>query len=291
MKYRRYILGWLLLLPLNVVAQTPAVEPGAATPAATPEAEKKTNTSAPAKPVEPEMQIEVGGSFEQLSRGDTWQSYFVNFSRRFRSARTLYGSACVVRRFGLTDPCLMIGLYQPLNKSRRWAATFEASGSPHHQVLPVYSFFGQIERNFGKGWLGHAGLRHSHYSADDVILGKATNTVNLGTFGVERYFKAYRAAYNLYVAHLNGRGTSASHVFQGNYYYDERNSIGLGFAFGEEIESVGEGRLIRTKVQEVSLTGRQWMNQKWGFSYVALWHRQGRLYTRSGVQIGVLLRF
>src|SRR5262245_34945263 len=174
MNCRLYILGWLLLVLLNVNAQTPPVESVGARPAATPAAESKTNTSNQAKPVDPELQIEVGGSFEQLSRGDTWQSYFLNFNRKFRSAQTLYGSACVVRRFGLTDPCLMIGLYQPLNKSRRWAATFEASGSPRHQVLPVYAFFGQIERNFGKGWLGHAGLRHSHYSADDVILGRVT---------------------------------------------------------------------------------------------------------------------
>src|SRR5947207_1171134 len=101
MNYRLYILGWLLVVPLNVIAQAPPVESAGARPAPTPDSENKTNTSAQPKPVDPELQIEVGGSFEHLSHGDTWQSYFLNFNRKFRSAQTLYGSACVVRRFGL----------------------------------------------------------------------------------------------------------------------------------------------------------------------------------------------
>jgi len=280
----------LLLVPCYLAAQTPPVQQ-TPQPTATPGDANKTSTSDQPKPVEPELQLELGASYDFLSkdRGD-WQSYFLNFNKKFRSGQILYGSACVVSRFHETDPCLMIGLYQPLNKSRTWTATIEGTVSPHHQVLPVISLYGQIEHNFGKGWLGHAGLRHSHYSSNDVTLGKVTNNVNIGVFGVENYFKAYRVAYTLYVANLNG-GTAASHAFQGNYYYGERNSIGLGVAFGEEIESVGNGQLVKTPVQEVSMQGRHWMNQKWGLSYVAWWHRQGELYNRSGAQIGLLLRF
>ncbi|HJZ81949.1 MAG TPA: YaiO family outer membrane beta-barrel protein [Pyrinomonadaceae bacterium] len=280
----------LLLFSCSVAGQTPPVQPGPQ-PAATPGAADKAGASDQPKPVDPELQLEIGASHERLSNGQDWQGYFFNFNRKFRSAQILYGSVCVARRFHQTDPCLMAGLYQPLNKSRSWSVTVEASGSPHHQILPVVSIYGQVEHNFGKGWLGHAGLRHSHYSADDVILGTVTNKVNMGILGVENYFRKFRAAYTLYVANLNGRGTATSHSFQGSYYYDERNSIGLGVAFGEEIESVGRGVLLRTPVQEISMNGRQWMNQRWGFSYVALWHRQGHLYTRSGGQIGLLLRF
>jgi YaiO family outer membrane protein len=281
--HRSYILGacLLLLLPSLLTAQSASVPPAEAQPAATPE--PGTKATAAAKQIEPEVIFEFGSSYERLSNeaGD-WKSYFLRFNRKFASGQTLYGEASVVRRFDLTDPGFMIGWYQPLNETRRWSATFEAAGSPTHDVLPAFSFYGQIERNFGKGWLGHAGVRHSHYSSDNV---------NMGVFGVENYFKAYRAAYTLYVAHLNGGGTSASHAFQANYYYDERNSIGVGVAFGQEIESLGNGLLLRTPVQEVNVNGKQWMNHRWGFSYVLLWHRQGTLYTRSGGQLGVLLRF
>ena len=281
--YTLCILGtcWLFL-PFHIAAQTTSVQPGEPRSASTPDAKSEAKTTAKENQDKSELQVELGASFEILSNGNEWQSYFLLINRKFNSGQTLYGSVSVVRRFDLTDQNLMIGLVQPLNKSKRWIATFEASGSPRHQVLPQVSFYGQLERNFGAGWIGRAGLSYRHYSAD---------TVNIGIFGLERYFKQYRAAYTFYLANLNGKGTSGSHLVQGNYYYGERNSIGLSAAFGKEIESVGHGVLIRTDVQELSVNGRQWMNQKWGFSYVLWWHRQGELYTRSGGQIGLLLRF
>jgi len=270
----------LLLLSGCVAAQTLPTQGGDARPVATPDS--NVNTTAQPKP-SPDLTLEFGADYEALNNDrPNWQTYFLRFNRKFSSGQMLYGEASVVRRFDQTDPSLMVGWYQSLNKTRSWTTNLEVSGSPTHDVLPAFSFYGQIERNFGKGWLGHAGLRHSHYSEDDV---------NIGVFGVEKYFKAYRGAYTLYVAHLNGSGTSVSHAFQGNYYYGELNSVGIGFAFGQEIESVGHGGFIRTDVREVSLTGRHWFNQKWGLSYVALWHRQGTAYTRSGAQVGVLLRF
>lgn len=270
---------WLLLLPLHIAAQTTSAQPHDTSP---PETEKRTKTPAPESSVTPELQIEVGASHERLSNGQDWQSYFLTLNRKFSSGQTLYGSASIVRRFDLTDQSLMIGLYQPLNKSRSWSATFEAAGSPNHEVLPQVALYGQLKRNLGAGWLAHAGLSYRHYSAD---------TVNIGIFGVTRYFSKYRAAYTFYLAHLNGKGNSGSHSFQGNYYYDERNTVGLSVSFGSEIENLGHDRLLVTDVQEISLNGRQWMNQRWGFSYVMWWHRQGELYTRSGGQVGLLLRF
>jgi YaiO family outer membrane protein len=282
----------LLLLPLSVAAQTAAARPSEAPPAATPTPNAKTDPTDEAKQTDPELQVELGASYEGLSNGNPdWQSYFLNFNRKFASGQTLYGTAAVVRRFGLTDTYLTAALVQPFGESRHWSATFEVSGSPRHQVLPQFSFYGQLERNFGGGWVGHAGLRHSRYSENDLKHVKRTNDVNLGVFGAERYFKQYRAAYTLYVAHLSGVGTSASHVFQGNYYYGQRNSIGIGGAFGEEVESLGGGRLLRTAVQDLSLNGRHWAGEKWGVSYGAWWHRQGKLYTRSGAQIALLRRF
>jgi YaiO family outer membrane protein len=267
-------------LPFYATAQT---QPGEPQPTITPDAKGQTDKTAAAKKVDPELIIELGASYEFLSKGKPdWQTYYLFFNRKFSSGQTLYGSASAVRRFNVTDANLMVGFVQPFTESKSWIATFEAAGSPNHQVLPTVSIFAQLERIFGKGWLGHAGMRHTRYSTD---------TVNMGVFGVERYFKAYRGSYNLFVAHQNGNGTAASHVFRGDYYYGERNSVGLGFAFGQEIESVGGGQVLRTDVLDFSLIGRHWIDKKWGLLYVGVWHRQGTLYTRSGAQIGVLRRF
>lgn len=269
----------VMLMPLQATAQT---LPGEPQPAGTPDPQARIAKTEPTKTIDPETVIEFGGSYEHLTRNrPAWQTYFFSLSHKFNSGQVIYGTASAVSRFEATDPNFMIGFVQPLTESKRWIATFEAAGSPTHDILPTASFFGQVERLLGRGWIGRAGLRHSRYSTD---------TVNIGVFGAEKYFKAYRGAYTLYVAHLNGKGTAASHAFQGNYYYGERNSVGAGFAFGQEIESV-PGGLIRTDVLDLSFTGRHWMNNRWGLSYVAIWHRQGTAYTRSGAQVGFLIRF
>jgi len=267
----------VLLVSVCAAAQT-----GEPRTAASPDAKEKIEKSAAPKKIEPETQVEIGSSYEFVNKDKPdWQTYYFSLTHKFSTGQVAYGTASAVRRFEETDPNFMVGFFTPLNKSKSWMATFEAAGSPNHQILPTASFFGQLQRNFGKGWLGSAGIRHNRYPAD---------IVNMGVFGVEKYFSAYRGAYTLYVAHLNGKGTAASHVFQGNYYYGERNSVGAGFAFGQEIESV-PGGLIKTDVLDFSVTGRHWINNQWGFSYVGVWHRQGTFYTRSGGQIGLLLRF
>lgn len=278
--YLFYILiAGFLLLPITVGAQT---QPGEARPTTTPEHEARVEKTEPAKQVEPETILEFGSSYEFVdSDNPDWQTYYFSFTHKFSSGKTLYGTASAVSRFNTTDPNFMIGFFTPLNKSKSWMTTFEVSASPTHEILPTVSLFGKLERNFGKGWLGSAGMRHTRYSTD---------VVNMGVFGVERYFKAYRGAYTLYVANLKGKGTAVSHVFNGNYYYGERNSVGLGFAFGQEIESIPTG-VLRTDVLDVSLVGRHWVTPKWGFTYVAVWHRQGTLYTRGGPQLGLLYRF
>jgi len=269
----------MLLVPLYATAQT---QPGQPLPAGTPDPQERTTKTEPTKKIDPETVVELGASYEFVDQDNPdWQTYYSSINHKFSTGQVLYGTASAVRRFETTDANFMIGFVQPLTESKRWIATVEASGSPNHQILPTASFFGQVERIFGKGWIGRAGLRHSRYPAD---------IVNMGIFGAERYFKAYRGAYTLYVAHLNGKGTALSHAFQGSYYYGERNSVGAGFAFGQEIESV-PGGLIKTDVLDFSFTGRHWMTKKWGLSYVAVWHRQGDFYTRGGAQIGLLLRF
>jgi YaiO family outer membrane protein len=280
MSFRLILLfACLTLLPLYATAQT---QPGEPRPGGTPDPLERTARTEPAKKIDPETVVELGASYEFVNQDKSdWQTYYFSINHKFSTGQVLYGTASAVKRFETTDPNLMIGYVQPFGESKHWIATIEAATSPNHQILPTASFFGQVERVFNKGWVGRAGLRHSRYSAD---------IVNMGIFGAEKYFKAYRGAYTLYVAHLNGKGTALSHVFQGNYYYGERNSVGAGFAFGQEIESV-PGGLLKTDVLDFSFTGRHWMTNKWGLSYVAVWHRQGDLYTRGGAQIGLLLRF
>jgi hypothetical protein len=138
----------LLVTAICASAQT---QPGEPQPAATPDPEDKSAKTEPKKKIDPETVVELGASYEFVNKDRSdWQTYYWSFTHKFSTGQVLYGMASAVTRFKTTDPNLMIGFVQPLTESKRWIATFEAGGSPNHQILPTASFFGQVERIFGR---------------------------------------------------------------------------------------------------------------------------------------------
>lgn len=240
--------------------------------------ERKSETS---RPSSESLEVEVGYSFDHLTNGFApWQRAHLFVGKRFASKQSLYGVYSETLRVSQRDREAMIGFYQPID--RRWAVLVEANASPTHRILAKWSALAQVERKFGKGWVGSAGYRHTVFN---------TAKVHTGTFSAERYFSSYRAAYTLYVAALPGAGTSASHRGQVNYYYGEQNStLGLSFSAGNELENLGT-RILRTGVRSFALHGRHWINSRWGVNYDATVHVQGDIYTRKGFSVGLRHRF
>ena len=233
------------------------------------------------RPTSERLEVEVGYSYDYLTNGFApWRSAHLFVGKRFASRQSLYGAYRETLRVRQRDREAMIGFYQPL--SRRWAMLVEANASPTHRILAKWSALAQLERNFGKGWVGSAGYRRTVFN---------TAQVNTGTFGAERYFSRYRAAYTLYVSGLQGAGTSTSHRGQVNYYYGEQSStLGVSFAAGKELENLGT-RILRTEVRSFAVQGRHWANSRWGVSYDAAFTVQGDIYKRRGVSIGLRHRF
>ncbi len=249
-----------------------------------PESLNKPQTSSESetsRPTSEGLEVEVGYSYDLLTNGFApWQSAHLFVGKRFASRQSLYGVYRETLRVRERDREAMIGFYQPID--RRWAALVEANASPTHRILAKWSALAQVERKFGKGWVGSAGYRHTVFN---------TAKVHTGTFGAERYFSRYRAAYTLYVAALQGAGTSASHRGQVNYYYGEQSStLGVSFSAGNELENLGT-RILRTGVRSFSVQGRHWVNSRWGVNYDATLHVQGDIYTRKGFSVGLRHRF
>ncbi len=240
--------------------------------------ERKSET---VRPTSERLEVEVGYSYDHLTNGFApWRSALLFVGKRFASRQSLYGVYRETLRVRQRDREAMIGFYQPLD--RRWAVLVEANASPTHRILAKWSGLAQVERKFGKGWVGSAGYRRTVFN---------TAQVNTGTFGAERYFSRYRAAYTLYVSGLQGAGTSASHRGQVNYYYGEQSStLGVSFAAGKELENLGT-RILRTGVRSFAVQGRHWVNSRWGVNYDATLHLQGDIYTRKGVSVGLRYRF
>lgn len=227
------------------------------------------------------VEIKLSASYDSLSRGYApWRSVSLDVSKKLAPRLAIYGSATETSRFGLQDHQFTGGLYFPLGK--RWLGHVEASFSPSHQVQSKWAIQGQLGRELGRGWVATVGLRHSAYNQ---------LRSNLNTVTIERYWKKYRAAYTLYVSQQPGVGVTTSHSIQANYYYRERNSIGLTLAAGRELTNLGPRGFLATEVRSIALTGRHSVSQHWAVSYDLSWNQQGDIYSRKGVRFGVRYNF
>jgi YaiO family outer membrane protein len=228
-----------------------------------------------------QVEVELNTSYERLNHGYApWRSVALEVSKKLAPSRTLYGSLSETERFSLRDQQFTGGLYVPFGK--RWLAQVEASVSPSHRVQARWSAFGQLGRELGRGWVAHAGFRHSAYNH---------TSANLSTLTLERYWQKYRAAYTLFVSQQPRTGVSTSHSVQANYYYRERHSIGVTVAVGRELTNLGPRGLLRTEARGVALTGRHWLHAHWALSYDLNWHQQGDIYIRKGMRVGVRYYF
>jgi YaiO family outer membrane protein len=219
--------------------------------------------------------VEVGAMQENLDRGfSDWQSIYLAASHKFAPRQTLYGEVHQAERFSDRDKNLVAGYYHPLGD--KTTALIEAGISPDHHFLPEWTLLGQVERQLGAGWGLQIGFRHSEYSQ---------SASDLAVLTAERYWGSYRAAYSLYVGKPEGAGAASSHRVAIEYFYADRNSVGMAFSRGKEVENVGT--VITTDVRSIALTGHHWFTPTWSIQSNAGRHEQGDLYVRKGVGLGI----
>ena len=226
----------------------------------------------------PRTEITVDVGHESLTNnGLNWNFTQLDLSRQIADRNTIYGSLREIQRFGLNDIDGTVGFYTPLNTT--WTSVLEASVSPSHHVSPKYSLFGQLHKALGSGWGVEAGVRHSEYEHSAVDILSAT---------AERYWGNWRVAYTLYAGRPQGAASGTAHRLQLTRYYHERNSIGVSYTTGREVENVGPPTGVRaTNVKDWTISGRYWLSNAWGLSYELVSHEQGTLYRRQGLRLGV----
>jgi YaiO family outer membrane protein len=229
----------------------------------------------------PALELEVGATHENLSQGRAdWQSIYLEAEHRFGERRVFYAALRHTERFDQEDSDWLAGLYHPLD--RRWTLNGEIGGSPTHRVLPESSAALNLHRQLDDGWGLAFGGRVTAYSNADTAT---------ASFGLERYFGAYRAAYTFTTTHLAGASDAPSHRLQLNHYYREHDTVGISLSRGEEIENVPPGGILETDVAALALTGRHWLDRDWALSYELLHHEQGSVYRRAGLRLGLRRAF
>jgi YaiO family outer membrane protein len=225
------------------------------------------------------LSVEAGFSHESLTDGfDSWRSQYLLLIKKWEQRKAAYGSLTRVERFGRRDSELLGGVYLPLGTNT--TLNLEASASSSHRVLARWSAYGQVAQRIGKNRYLNAGFRHSEYNSSDV------STPHLG---LEQYFGRYRASYTLFLPELEGRRTRA-HLLQGNYYYDKSN-VGLSFSFGEETDIVAPGTLATFRVRGAAISGLHFFKSDWALNYRLGITRQGDLYSRRGLSLGLRHEF
>lgn len=221
-------------------------------------------------------QVDVVGTVEDLSGGlADWRSLQVTLAKPLGPRRSVYGAGRVVERFDRTDRQFTLGTYQPVRKGL--TSLVEVSYSPSYELLPRWAGTAQLAQEVGNGWVVTGGISRTEFRTDE-----STGFVA----GVERYVKNYRFAYFLNGGFAREAGFAAGHRFSVNQYLTDRSSWGVTVGFGEEVESVGPGQVLRTSVFGLSLGGRLAVSKAGTLLADIGYVRQGDLYVRRSLTIG-----
>ena len=193
----------------------------------------------------------------------------------------LSGGTFETRRFITGDADFRFGLHQPTGQNV--AALSEASVHTLQDVLPRYTVYTQLTHALPGGWGLGFGVRQTEYNFASA---------NLLSFSAERSFGNVRGVYTLYSSRAEGTPLGATHRFEVSYLYGERNTIGLSYTTGRDVESLAlPAGLSLSDVRDWTLSGRHWLSPNWALTYDVLSQEQGTLYRRQGLRLGVSRSF
>ncbi len=187
-------------------------------------------------------------------------------------------------RFGLYDSQLEADASIPLGK--RWRGETELAQSPTSQVLPHWRWRARLWLLDAAGWNLAGGVGRTLYST-----GGTTSGSSMAEVQVERYVGAFRGAWLGSMNRLDVGGTSLSQQWRLNWYPTDTTNIGLVLAFGRELENVPGVGVIASQVRAGAITTSWPLAPGWAASVALSDHRQGDLYSRTGVRLGVRHQF
>ncbi len=232
---------------------------------------------------QPKYEAQFHITQESLTKGlGSWRFASFYMERRFKNHQIVWGTYRVSSRNAVRDQEFSGGIYKKIGG--KWAAMTEIMFSPTHKYVGKFSIMGEVERPIGRGFVGHGGVRFTKY---DSI--KATSVYGM----LEKYWGNNRAAYTIYLSNLSNAGSAPSHRVQlTRYFGEDLNSVSGTFAFGREHENLGpQIGILRNDTWSVGISGRYWLTKRIGLNVDGLLHRQGDLYYRRGMNIGLRYRF
>jgi YaiO family outer membrane protein len=198
-----------------------------------------------------------------------WASTHGNWARSWRAA------AVAERRFGTTDHGVELGMTHPLDA--RWLLQSEFGLSPGATFLARHYLDLRLVRRFDHGILATFGIRSSSYRDQHAQRALVT---------LERYAGDWRLAWTSNVNRIGGHGSPGQELAI-DRYFDDRNSLGIRLARGEESIPQPAGGLAFGNTRSVTVLGRYWVRPRWALQYGAGHVAQSGLYDRDWLQLGL----
>ena len=223
--------------------------------------------------------VRAATSTQRLSNNlPSWRETTVQYTQQAGSETFLGTGLTRASRFNMDDWQFNALYSTKLSSALR--ASLDANVSPSHRVLARYALDGQLHYEFQQAWLAHVGLKTSSYN---------DARVNQLLFGLEHYFSAFSISLGLRPTWAFGRTVYSGEV-RGNFYYDDRNSVGFLLASGREVTPIG-ANVALVDVRAVAIIGQHWLNRHWALTYAVNRTRQGTFYTRRGIDVGIQYAF
>lgn len=177
-------------------------------------------------------------------------------------------------RFGFQDE--QIGVYYAKPFGKKLVAVVNADVSTTHRILPKYAYGATAQYEFAPAWLIHSGARTIKYDAVRV---------NQALLMLEHYVSSF--SWSTSWRPTRAFGTLAhSRDVRINYYYADKSQTGLLFASGQEAARLEENVSLTT-LRSVAVIGRHWVNERFALNYNITHTRQGNIYIRNGLSIGL----
>lgn len=199
-------------------------------------------------------------------------------------ARILFsGGTYESRHYTSGDYDFRLGAHRPAGQNI--AALAEPSIHTLVDALPRYTLYSHVTRALPGGWGLGFGVRQTEYNFA---------TSNLLAFSAERSLGAgFRGAYTLYSSRAEGAGLGSAHRFEVSYLYGDRNTIGLSYTSGRDVDSLvlSPTQNMLSDVRDWTLSGRHWLSPNWALTYDVLSQEQGPLLRRQGLRLGVSRSF
>lgn len=224
-----------------------------------------------APPPEYRRWLSAGSGADQLSNGaPDWSRQFLRFDWENAGSGALYGEISRSERFEERDSSLYVGgIWDALP---RWQLGAALAVTEDARFLPERELSLDATRAWAGGWGAALGARQRDY---------ATGDVRSYSFTGEKYFSDYRVAYRLDHSRQSGADSALTHALTLNWYPSDKRSLGVTFGAGEEIEIIGLDQLLRTSVDNVTLTGNEKLSKRLALRWWLGTHEQGDFYRRD----------